>query len=168
MSLVEKPHDGLDDSHQRLIPRLAAFVGGFTAEAAEVMSLSELPETPGSNVWEVSTNRTPPGRPSSRLIETLQFLVLIDVLQREDGLDGVPRYELNKAVRKEIMDEPSAEFERARRIHAHYFLAFAEAADARVFGVESPYLLGRMAADAQNIRAALSWSEETGETVLGL
>jgi DNA-binding CsgD family transcriptional regulator len=66
------------------------------------------------------------------------------------------------------VDEPNAEIEQARCVHAHYFLAFAEAVDARVWGVESPHLLGRFATDLQNIRAALSWTEKTDETALGL
>jgi DNA-binding CsgD family transcriptional regulator len=168
MSSSAHPSSSLDDRERQLIRRLAVFTGGFSAEAAEVMSEGTLPELPGSKLWSVSTNLMPPGRPRSELVETLHLFTTMKLVQREVGADGVPRYTLNEAACKPYLAEPNGELASARRIHAYYCLAFAEAVDERIWTADATYWMSRLAADLPNIRAALLWFEQSDETAPGL
>jgi predicted ATPase len=64
--------------------------------------------------------------------------------------------------------EESGETEEIRRAHAAYFLALAEEAESELKGPGQVGWLERLEAEADNLRAALSWSLERGEAETAL
>jgi tetratricopeptide (TPR) repeat protein len=62
----------------------------------------------------------------------------------------------------------SGETDVIRRQHARYFLAFAEVAEPLLYGAEQKTWLDRLAADHDNLRAALAWCQAVDESALGL
>ncbi len=58
----------------------------------------------------------------------------------------------------------SGEEDAVRRAHAAHFLALAEAAAPAIEATADPALLDRLAAEHDNLRAALAWASQRGET----
>ena len=55
-----------------------------------------------------------------------------------------------------------------RRAHADYYLALAETAEPALVGADQRDWLVRLEAEHENVRAALHWAEERGESERGL
>ena len=64
--------------------------------------------------------------------------------------------------------EKSGEAEDVKRVHAGYFLAMAEEASAELRGPDQLEWLGRLEAEHDNMRAALSWTIGRQKVDLGL
>ena len=56
----------------------------------------------------------------------------------------------------------------ARRAHALYFRAQAEAAEPRLYEVDAPALLARLTTEHDNLRAVLRWALDAGQSELAL
>ncbi|MGH3144794.1 MAG: hypothetical protein ACRDTR_03235, partial [Rubrobacter sp.] len=81
------------------------------------------------------------------------------------GDDG-PRYGMLEPVRQYAWEklEESGESEEVRRRHAGHYLALGERAGSKLKGPEQPTWLGRLETELGNLRAAIRWSIERGET----
>jgi DNA-binding CsgD family transcriptional regulator/tetratricopeptide (TPR) repeat protein len=131
-------YDLLDEAERALFRRLAAFDGGIALEAAEAVA--------GSGEGDV--------------LDGITSLVDKSLL-RLDGGDGPgPRYAMLETIRAFGLDQLAASGDEhaACLAHAVYFLTLAERAEADpVSG------LARLAAEVNNLRAALRWFDAQGD-----
>lgn len=129
-------YDLLDPLTQDRFRRLAVFTGGFTITAAEAVWGGDLPAVD--------------------LITDLaaKSLVVVD----RDALGA--RYRFLETIARwasaRLAECPEAERD-ARARHAEHYLALAEEADRHLHSAQAPCWLARLAADHENLRAALSW-----------
>jgi predicted ATPase/DNA-binding CsgD family transcriptional regulator len=131
---------------QALFRRLAVFVGGCTPEAAQAVCESDL---------------------GVDILEGLASLVDTSLLRQEEGPGGEPRFGMLETIREYGLEQLAAngEGDTARHAHANYFLAFAETADEGLLRPHPTHELwrDRLAAERDNIRAALGWLVDQGE-----
>jgi tetratricopeptide (TPR) repeat protein len=95
----------------------------------------------------------------------LAALIDKNLLQPRDGIDGDRRVRMLETIREyalERLDERRETGEVARR-HAAYYLGLAEQAELEVLGSRQQAWYGRLDADIDNVRAALTWSLAQGE-----
>ncbi|CAN5793323.1 hypothetical protein BH23CHL4_BH23CHL4_20640 [soil metagenome] len=144
-------YDLLSPDEQALFRRLAVFVGNCTLEAADAIGSA----TDG---------------PMSDVLEGVSSLVDKSLLQQVEGPDGDSRYSMLQTVREyglEQLDERE-EIEGVRQRHASYFLSLIEKAEPKLRGRDQLAWLGDLEAGRANLRAALEWSIERGETETAL
>jgi len=136
-------------SEQRLLWRLAVFVGGWMLEDAAAVCDGE--SDLGLDV-----------------LDGMQALVGQSLVRQEQGLDGEPRFVMLETIREYGLEQldASGELETLGQRHAAYFLALAEAAHRP----QDVAWLDRLEAEHANLRAALAWSrtEASGDTGLRL
>jgi predicted ATPase/class 3 adenylate cyclase len=135
----------LSDSEQVVFRRLAVFAGGWTLEAAETVCAGE-------------------GLDTLDVLDTLSRLVDKSTVTTE-GSDGAVRYGMLETVREyalEKLRETRDEEAVRRRLYAH-LLALAEAADSQT-GSERARLLDRLEIEHDNLRAALRWALDGGDS----
>ncbi len=147
-------HDLLESAEQVLFRRLAVFVGGFSLEAAEAVSLVS-----GDVVSDVA--------------QVVWALADKSLLLREHGADGgSPRYRMLETIREFGLEQlaASGEEEVVRRQHAAFFLILVENAEPHLHEVDQILWLDRLEAEHDNVRAALGWACERRdvETALGI
>jgi predicted ATPase/DNA-binding CsgD family transcriptional regulator len=144
-------YDLLADEEQRLLRRLAVFVGGFTLEAAEAIVGRD-----GSvNVFDG--------------IITLVDNSLLHRQLRGAGEDEA-RFHMLETVREFALEGLAASGEefRIRQAHATWFLALAEADEWWTWGgARQTWWLDRLETDLPNLRAALAWFAEHDDTDAG-
>lgn len=142
----------LVESERVLFRRLSAFVGGCTLEAAEVVGAGG--EIERSDVLDLL----------SRLADK-SLIVAAETL----GDTGV-RYAMLEPIRQyargKLEDGGDAEVVRGR--HAAFCLALAEAAEPALQRAHQGDWLERLETEHGNLRGALSWTSESGETELAL
>ena len=128
----------LTPAEQRLFARLAVFRGGCTLEAAEDVAQADL--------------------------DTLQSLVDKSLLRHTEE-----RFRMLEMIREYATDrlEAAGEVDALRRRHAEHFLALAEEAYPLLTGSPKAWL-DRLAAEHDNLRAALDRLEAAGESQLAL
>lgn len=143
-------HDLLDPSEQVLFRRLAVFSGGWTLEAAEeVVSAIDEPAIAVFDCLEVLNDNS---------------LIRIEE-DADDELSG-PRFVMLQTIRdygQEALEE-SGEDSVIRDAHASYFATLATRAGPNLTGRKSVGWLGRLETDHDNLRVALSWVVERGES----
>ncbi len=141
-------YDLLDPDEQRLFARLAIFVRGCTLEAAEEIGGKDLPA-------------------SLDLLDSLADKSLIRLL---DDAEEAPRLGMLETIREFAQHCLTASDEAGAigRRHADWFLALAEEAEPHLEGPEQARWLDRLDQDHANLRAALGWLRERGETDLAL
>ena len=147
--------DAIDWSHGLLKPeeaaffrRLAVFVGGWTAEAAESVC-----------------------SPSEIGLDTFSGLTVVldqSLIRSAEGGEGEPRFMMLETIREFASDRlaEAGEADRLRQSHAEYYLRLAEETEPEL--TRSPAAIERIGRDHDNFRAALSWAIETGEPEAGL
>jgi predicted ATPase len=135
----------LGTREQRLFQRMSVFVGGCTLAAAQ-------------SVWGTDP------------VDCLGALIDNSLLQREVGADGQPRFVTLETIREYALDRlvASCELASAQRRHANYFLKLAEEAEPHLAGQGQVAWIHRLGEDHGNLRAALTWLVEHGETASGL
>jgi tetratricopeptide (TPR) repeat protein len=134
---IDWSHDLLAPGEQRLLRRLAVFVGGWTLEAAEAVC----------------------GEAGEEMFPVLATLVDISLVDRhEEASDGEVRFRLLELVREYALErlEASGEAEAIRERHARYYLGFAMPASR---GSEIDSWVARLARDNDNLRTALTWAQ---------
>ena len=138
----------LSEEEQCLFRRLSVFVGGCTLQAVE--ALSEMLD--GSKHTEVLDEIT----------SLLDKHLLYQVKQESPE----PRLLLLETIRDYGLERLAScdELEQTRRVHAQYYLHFAEEAEAHLFGEEQVEWFDRLEHEQDNLRAALHWSlDRVGE-----
>jgi hypothetical protein len=139
---IEWSHDLLSESERPLFRRLAVFAGGCTYEAAEEVAHADP--------------------------DTLQSLLDKSLLRKRDAV-GETRYWMLETIGEYATEqlEASGEADELGRRHADHFLALAEEAEPYA-RVSDAAWLDRLDQEADNLRAALDWLEDSGETQLVL
>jgi predicted ATPase len=135
---IEWSYDLCSAEEQELFGRLAVFSGGWTLDAAETVCDADL--------------------------DTLASLLDKNLIRREGE-----RFSMLETIREYAVErfEESGEVE-IRRRHAEYMTELAESVEGEHLGPAQAALRTRFRAEWDNVRAALSWALENGETELGL
>ena len=136
-------HDLLSPDAQGLFRRLAVFSGGFTLQAAEAVVDPDM---------GVST------------LDGIVALVEQSLLRQVAGVADDPRYVMLETVREFGLEQLGATSEADDARHAEHFLRLSAAflsGSPILMNVES---LARIIADQDNIRLALAWFDERGES----
>jgi predicted ATPase/class 3 adenylate cyclase len=136
-ALIDWSYDLLTEPECRLFRKFSVFAGGCTFEAAETIC-SEMD-----------------------VLNLLTQLVNKSLVAVEDTSAG-PRYRLLETVRQYARDKllESGESEEARDIHFKYFYSLAKTAEPHLDGAEAMDWIQKLAAEHDNIRAALEWGLE--------
>jgi non-specific serine/threonine protein kinase len=139
-------YDLLAPEEQQVFRSLSAFAGGFTLEAAE--AVCSVADVLGA-------------------IESLTRQSLLRVVEPAAGgvASDVPRLTMLETVREFAAEQLAARGERGPgQRHAGYFLALAERAEPTYWGDASGDWGAEIVAESRNLRAALTWAAEQGET----
>jgi predicted ATPase/class 3 adenylate cyclase/Tfp pilus assembly protein PilF len=146
---IDWSYDLLTEEEKTLFGRLSVFSGGHTLEAAEEVC------DPEGNL---------------DALEVVESLLENSLLRREEGAEGEPRFVMLETVREYASEklEESKEAEKFKRAHAEHFLALAEEANPEIKGADQLRWLRRLEAEHDNIRAALGWALQRGETEVAL
>jgi len=139
----------LDEDGRALLARLAVFHDGFRLEEAESVAA--------------------PGGDGPDLLEGLSVLVEQSLVHPIPGPDGL-RYRLLEPIRAYASNRlvQRAERDELERRHALAYLALAEEAAPNLPGGGQRAWLERLNAEHANLRAALAWTIDHGETQLSL
>lgn len=119
----------LDDEERRALERLAVFVGGCTAEAAEEVC----------------------GAPLDRLAALVDHSLLRRLMTESES-----RFSMLETVRELVWQQLGDERAALERRHAEWAVELAESATLR--GGAQSQSVARLRADEDNLRAALAWS----------
>jgi predicted ATPase/class 3 adenylate cyclase len=112
----------------------------------------------------------PPDELGEEVLDGLASLTEKNLLRPVPGAVEDPRFSMLATIREyatdRLAERPSVE--ELRRRHAETYLALVEACAPGLFGSRGRYLLDRLEQDHDNIRLALDWSLERGETAFAL
>ena len=138
---VEWSYSLLTPTEQSVFDAISVFAGTFDTEGATAVAEEE-----GSGPWDV--------------IDALSSLVSKSMLTAEAG--PTTRYRQLETLRQygAAQLEAAGGPDRARRRHATYFADFVEAATDALTGRDEFLWADRLAADLDNVRAALGWALE--------
>ena len=138
-------YDLLDRDLQRLFAQLGVFAGGCTLASAEAVC-----------------------RIDGSILDGLAGLVDESLLGQRERVE--PRFTMLQLVRDYALEqlEASGEGDELRRRHLEHFVALAEEAEPGLAGAEQAGWLARIEDEHDNVRAALTYALESGETELAL
>jgi predicted ATPase/DNA-binding CsgD family transcriptional regulator len=141
----------LTPDEQTLFRRLAVFVDGFTLGAAAAIT----------GVME---------RTDGTILDSIAALVDQSLVQTVEGPNGEPRYQILETVREFGLERltDSGEAKELSRRHAHYFLALAQQGAVALMNTVQGSWLNRLEAEQANLRSALGWLRDQGESAAGL
>jgi predicted ATPase/DNA-binding CsgD family transcriptional regulator len=144
-------YDLLRPEEQTLFRQLAIFAGGFTLEAAEAVA-------------------TGAGDLGLDLFDGVASLIDKSLVRQDVGASDDPRYVILETVREFGWEElvRRAEEDATHERHAAWCLALAERAQPELDGPDQAKWLARLEAEHDNLRAALGWLRERGDTADGL
>jgi predicted ATPase len=138
---IDWSYELLDENERKLFAALAVFVGGGTFEAAEEVAGAD-PDTLQSLIDKSLVRRRPAGD-RYWMLETIREFAAERLAERGDADD-------------------------VRAAHAVYYTAFADEADPHVrHGPDQEEWVARVAADYDNIRAALAFGLERDAVLAG-
>jgi predicted ATPase/DNA-binding CsgD family transcriptional regulator/tetratricopeptide (TPR) repeat protein len=142
-------YDLLTEEEQRLFRWLSIFVGGCTLQAAEAVCQAGQED----------------GEQASSVLEGVASLLDKSLVQQTEREGEEPRLVMLETLREFSLEclERQGELEAARRAHAHYYLALAEAAEPHLFGPEQLLWLDRLERELDNLRAILQAATTGGE-----
>jgi predicted ATPase/DNA-binding XRE family transcriptional regulator len=154
-------YDLLAPRDQAVLRALSVFAGGFTHAAASAV------------VADGEADRADPLQAvDSMTIAAIGALAKRNLLIDDTGRDlrAGPRLRMLEPIRLFARErlEDADEAPAARRRHAAYFAAFAEAVDALTLGPAPERWLPLLEADLENVRAAQDWALASGEPVLAV
>ena len=147
-------YDLLEPNEQRLCRCLSVFVGGCTLEAIAAVYVEN--SEPGVNGNDAV---------SDDIINTVESLITKNLLRQTDGVEDDPRFFMLETIREYGLEQLDAcgEGPEVRHRHAEYFLGLVEEADPLLRGPGQPQWLDRLEAEHANLRAAMTWSQESDE-----
>ncbi len=144
-------HELLPEVEQALFARLAVFVGGCTLEAVEAVCKADddLVSDP---------------------LDTIQALVNNSLVRQEVRGNAEPRLHMLETIREYALEQLVARAEEAmlRSAHASYYLNLAQAAQPLLDTDQQEAWLDRLDAEHDNLRAALTWALERGDSILAM
>jgi len=138
-------YDLLDARAQDLFCRLAVFAGGFSVEAAHAVA--------------------PPGEDASEILTGLEALVAQSLVRRS-GDEGEPRFTMLETIRAFGLERlaESGDEQAVRRAHADWILTVVEASRIGLIERLEWHWLPRVEAERDNLRTALAWLDDVGDT----
>jgi predicted ATPase len=143
---IEWSYGLLEPSEQALFAELAVFVDGCTLEAAEAVC------------------------PAGGVLDGLQSLLDKSLLRRRDEADGEPRFGMLESIREyalyRLIQRGAVDELRGR--HAEHYLALALEAEPELVAADQAAWVRHLTEEAGNLRAAMSWSLESGRLETGL
>ncbi|MBS1253930.1 MAG: putative HTH-type transcriptional regulator [Anaerolineales bacterium] len=146
-------YDLLGEDTKAIFRRLAVFVRGCTLEAAEAVCNAA-------------------GDLESNVLDGASSLMDKSLVRRETRADRDPRFLMLETIREYGLERLAASGEATpvRNAHAEYYLALAEEAELELRGAQQSIRLNQLAAEHDNLRAALRWAIDDGaaETALRL
>jgi predicted ATPase/serine/threonine protein kinase/DNA-binding CsgD family transcriptional regulator len=142
-------YDLLDAREQQLFRRLSIFVGGCTIEAAEAVCIAL-----------DNGNRAIP------MLDQVASLMDKSLLQQSEQEGGEPRFVMLETIREYGLEALAVNGERegTRRAHAAYYLGLTEDAGPGLWELQQAAWLERLEREHDNLRAAMLWLLEQGET----
>jgi predicted ATPase/DNA-binding CsgD family transcriptional regulator len=145
-------YDLLQSEERLLFQGLSVFVGGWTVEAAEAVCA----KTPG------------PSGPMHQLLDHLFALLNHSLLQSSATSQGEPRFSMLQMIREYAAEQlaASGEAEVIQRQHALFYTQLAESIEPALYGAEQTQWLDRLELEHDNLRAALTWSQQAGDQEL--
>jgi predicted ATPase/DNA-binding CsgD family transcriptional regulator len=151
-------YDLLAPGEQAMFRRLAVFDGGFTLDAAEGVGAWVLAD--GGNGNPASSLDT--NHPTLDAFAVVASLVEKSLIHQSDD-DDEARLGMLETIREYALErlETHGEAEETRRRHAEYYLAMAEEAGQELRGSHQAAWLDRLAAEHDNLRAALRWAADS-------
>jgi predicted ATPase/class 3 adenylate cyclase len=146
---IDWSYELLQREEQRLFARLSVFIGRLTLDAVQAVCNADL----GIDV-----------------LEGLTRLVNDNLLRQEETPEGEPRFLMLETLHEYARErlEENGEAGAMRRRHADYFLELAERAEPELRADQQVLWLDRLEREHDNLRAALEWTGEAGETELQL
>src|SRR5437868_14879875 len=113
---------------------------------------------------------TPPMIEAWEVLDLLAGLVQKSLVVYEEDEQGRGRYRLLEPMRQYARERLSeaGEGEAVRSRHFDVYLALSRAASSQFRGADQVVGLGRLAMEHDNVRAALAWSMESGNDLLGI
>jgi len=141
-------YDLLPPAARALFRRLALFVGGCTMGAARAVGQGDAPD-------------------DADVAERLAMLTTAHLPRVDaDAGAGEARYAMLATIREYALErlEESGEGAAARARHAAYYLGLAEEAARGFDGADQPRALETLEGELDNVRAALTWCVERGDT----
>ncbi len=140
---IDWSFDLLGPAEQQLLARLSVFAGGCTLPAIAAVCLDGDAEA------------------ATRLLERLVASSLVNPIHGH----GETRYRMLETVREYAAEHLATrgETDAVRRAHALYFRSVVDAAWAPLRLGEATAWTDRFAAEHDNLRAALTWADQTGE-----
>ncbi|HET7094453.1 MAG TPA: AAA family ATPase, partial [Thermomicrobiales bacterium] len=153
-STIDWSYDLLSPAAQALFRRLSVFAGGFTLEAAACANAAR-------SIMDAAAERGDDG-PTLDLVASL---VDQNLLRRENGHDGAPRFTMLETIREYGMERLTQSGDEAatREAHAAFHLALCERAEPALLGGEQDAWVARLEAEAPNLRVALAWLRDGGD-----
>jgi predicted ATPase/DNA-binding SARP family transcriptional activator len=140
-------YDLLDPDAQRLFAQLGVFAGGWTLPSAEAVCSGD-----------------------SSVLEGLGALVDESLVRQRQTSDGEPRFSVLEIVREYALERLAelGEADDTRRRHLEHFVAFAEEAEPKLADRDQISWFARLEDEHNNLRAALAFALETGDSVSAL
>src|SRR5262249_31222142 len=142
---VDWSYELLGDGERGLFWTLPVFNGGFTVDAIEAVT--------GSDV-----------------LDDLVALMEASLVRAEGVVADEPRFGMLETIRDYAHERLAGSGNNAgvEQLHAAYFARLAEQGEPGLRGAEQRRWLERLDADRENLRDALLWSEEGGDVGIGL
>jgi predicted ATPase/class 3 adenylate cyclase/DNA-binding CsgD family transcriptional regulator len=146
---VDWSHALLTEPERVLFRRLAAFLGSFDLDAAQIVA-------GGGDVQRY------------QVLDQLTLLVDKSLVVADDS-GGRTRYRLLETVRQYALEKlgESGEADAVRSHHRDYYTSLAAAVDSPA-GSDYEHRLDQAETEIDNLRAAFSWSRENSDTALAL
>jgi predicted ATPase/DNA-binding SARP family transcriptional activator len=142
---IEWSYHLLGPDERELFSSLAVFSGGLGADGAEAVAGRDVLDGLGLLLDSslVRSERPVADEPRLGMLETIREYALERLVERED--------------------------ERELRLrHARFYCGLAQRAESRLRGPDQVAWLRRLDAERENLRAALAWATDNGETELGV
>ena len=141
-ALIDWSYDLLNPAEQLVLDRLSVFAGGWTLEAAGAVTSAD-----DAGEWQV--------------LDHLAALVGKSLVLAEEAR-GSTRYRLLETIRhyaaERLALRAGSELDHTRAAHRDHYLSLVESADSHLRGPDEAAWLDRIAAELDNIRAALAFS----------
>jgi non-specific serine/threonine protein kinase len=158
-------YDLLDLEEQALFRHLSIFAGGFTLDAAEAIAGGQGDRRAGGQANDLFLSPCPPVPLS--VLDGIASLVDKSLIRQQDQADGSVRYSMLETVREFAREQlvESGEVDRLQTQHADWCLKLGVLArPGPHLRPEDGNLLPYLQTEHDNLRAALTWFEQTGQT----